>query len=140
MTILSIKHFETPELRRLKARIVFRGDDILDESTNLAVLQDLKASPTGLTGINVNLSYGSCEGNVSQMSDVAPQEFQHIKRPCVRLRRFLYGHPEAGFHWDAKFNQVMEVNTLTISFSLRIGRPSPGSGTSPGPKLRKTLK
>ena len=28
MTILSAKHWETPELRRLKARIVFRGDDI----------------------------------------------------------------------------------------------------------------
>ena len=28
MTILSVKHWEAPELRRLKARIVFRGDDI----------------------------------------------------------------------------------------------------------------
>ena len=76
-----------------------------DESNNLAVLQNLKASPIG---INVNLSYGPCEGNVSQMSDIVqaytqselltkvptwvelpmeltPKEFQHIERPCVRL-------------------------------------------------------
>ena len=39
--------------------------------------------------------------------ELTPKEFQHIKRPCVRLRRSLYGHPEAGFNWDAKFKQVM---------------------------------
>ena len=42
MTILSMKHWETPELRKLKARIVFRGDDIRDENNNLAVLQGIE--------------------------------------------------------------------------------------------------
>ena len=40
MTILSVKHWETPELRRLKARIDFRGDDIMDQDNNIAVLQE----------------------------------------------------------------------------------------------------
>ena len=39
--------------------------------------------------------------------ELAVKEFQHMRRPCVRLRRSLHGHPEAGFHWDAKFKQVM---------------------------------
>ena len=49
-----MKHFETPELRKLKARIVFRGDDIRDQDNNLAVLQEAKVNPTGIAGINAN--------------------------------------------------------------------------------------
>ena len=51
MTILSVKHWEAPELRRLKARIVFRGDDIRDQDNNIAVLQETKVNPSGLAGI-----------------------------------------------------------------------------------------
>ena len=51
MTILSVKHWETPELRRLKARIVFRGDGIRDQDNNIAVLQETKVNPSGLAGI-----------------------------------------------------------------------------------------
>ena len=61
MTILSVKHWEVPEVRRLKARIVFRGDDIRDQDNNLAVLQEAKVNPSGLAGINANLAYGVWE-------------------------------------------------------------------------------
>ena len=37
MTILSIKNFESPSLRKLKARFVFRDDDIRTEDNTLAV-------------------------------------------------------------------------------------------------------
>lgn len=36
MTILSVKHWEVPELRGLKARIVFRGDEIRDDNNSAA--------------------------------------------------------------------------------------------------------
>ena len=131
MTLLSIKHWETPELRKLKARIVFRGDDIRDESNNLAILQELKVSPTSITGINLNLAYGAAKNHKTTQSDVVkaytqselntkvhtwvelpveltPKEFQHIEKPCVRLKRALYGHPESGYHWDARFKSVVE--------------------------------
>ena len=121
MTILSIKHFETPELRKLKARIVFRGDDIRDEANNLAILQELKVNPTGIVGISFSLAYGALKGHCSSQSDVVkaytqsdlntkvptwvelpweltPPEFRGIERPCVRLWKSLYGHPESGFH------------------------------------------
>ncbi|CAE7029195.1 GIP [Symbiodinium natans] len=132
MTILSIKHFETPELRKLKARIVFRGDDIRDEANNLAILQELKVNPTGIVGINFNLAYGAIKGHCSSQSDVVkaytqsdlntkvptwvelpreltPPEFRGIERPCVRLWKSLYGHPESGFHWHERFKQVMSL-------------------------------
>ena len=70
MIILSVKYWEVPELRRLKARIVFRGDDIRDQDKNLAVLQEAKVNPSGLAGINANLAYGSLKGHTSSQSDV----------------------------------------------------------------------
>jgi hypothetical protein len=130
MTILSIKHFETPELRKLKARIVFRGDQIVDEANNLAILQELKVNPSGLTGINFNLAYGALPNHDTTQSDVVraytqsylntkcqtwvelppelvPAEHRNVVRPCVRLHKALYGHPEAGWHWDQRFKTVM---------------------------------
>ena len=130
MTLLSIKHFEIRELRKLKARIVFRGDDIRDESDSLAILQELKINPTGLIGMNFNLAYGAVKGHQSTQSDVVkaypqsdlstkvptwvelpkeltPPEFKHIERPCVRLWKSLYGHPESGYHWHHRFGEVM---------------------------------
>jgi hypothetical protein len=121
MTILSIKHFESPELRKLKARVVFCGDDIRDQEGNLAVLLDSKICPSGMSSINVNLAFGAIKGHITTQSDVVraylqsvlgtkvptwvelpselvPPEFQHIQRPCVRLYKSLYGHPESGFH------------------------------------------
>ena len=138
-TILSVKHWENEELRRLKARIVFRGDDIRDENNNLAVLQEAKVNPSGLAGINANLAYGSLKGHTSSQSDVVrtytqsfldtkvptwvelpydlvPPEYRGIKRPCVRLWKSLYGHPEAGYHWDQRFKQMMkEIDSIHCS-------------------------
>lgn len=71
MTILSVKCWETPALRNLKARIVFRGDDIRDNDGNLAVLLESKVNPTGMAGINANLAYGALENNKTTQSDVA---------------------------------------------------------------------
>ena len=59
MTILSVKHWESPSLRKLKARIVFRGDDIRDGDGNLAVLLESKVNPAGISAINANLAFGS---------------------------------------------------------------------------------
>lgn len=62
MTIVSVKRWETPELRRLTARIVFRGDDIRDQDNNLAALREAKANPSALAGNNANLAFGCLKG------------------------------------------------------------------------------
>ena len=139
MTILSVKHWENEELRRLKARIVSRGDDIRDENNNLAVLQEAKVNPSGLAGINANLAYCSLKGHTSSQSEavrayaqsflntkvptwvelpyeVVPPEYRSVKRPCVRLWKSSYGHPEAGYHWDQRFKQMMkEIGSIHCS-------------------------
>ena len=54
MTTLLSKPWETLKLRKLKARIACRGDNILTKDNNLAVLQEAKVTPTGRTGVNIN--------------------------------------------------------------------------------------
>ena len=65
MTVLSIKNYEVPPLRKLKARVVFRGDDIRTEDNTLAVLQESKVNPTGLVGLKGNLTFGYSPGHHS---------------------------------------------------------------------------
>ena len=131
MTILSVKHWETSELRKLKARVVFRSDDVRDQDNNLAVLQEAKVNATGLAGINANLAYGCFPNHSTTQRDVVraynqselntrvptwvelpaelvPDERKNVRRPCVRLYKSFYGHPEAGYHWDQRFKKTME--------------------------------
>ena len=105
----------------------FRGDDIRDQDNNLAGLQEAKVNPTGLAGKNVNLACGCFPNHSTTQSDVArayiqsvlntlvptwvelpvelvPDEFRNVGRPCVRLYKSLYGHPE---DWDQRFKKVM---------------------------------
>ena len=84
MAILSVKHAESATLRKLKARVVFRGDQIVDESNNIAILQELKVHPTGITAINFNLCYGALKGNKSTQSDVIRAYTQSLLKTMVR--------------------------------------------------------
>ena len=92
--------------------------------------QELKVNPSGITAANVNLAYGDLGGHKSAQSDVVKaytqsllntvvetwvllpvdlihRESSHKKHPCVPLRKALYGHPESGYHWDARFKEIM---------------------------------
>ena len=130
MSLLSWKNAESVAHRKLKARIVFRGDAVRDEMGDFAIFQDIKVTPTGISGVNCNLLYGGLRNHVTLQSDVVkayvqsdlntehptyvelskeltPPEFRHIHRPCVRLHKSLYGHPESGGHWHRKFQAVV---------------------------------
>ena len=41
--------------------------------------------------------------------ELVPKEYSHIKDPVAPLDKALYGHPESGFHWDARFREVMQI-------------------------------
>ncbi|CAE7661277.1 unnamed protein product [Symbiodinium sp. CCMP2592] len=73
MTIMSWKHAENPDLKKLKARIVFRGDNVRDECGEYAIFQEIRVTPTAISGVNLNLMYGSlAETSVEyDMSDFA---------------------------------------------------------------------
>ncbi len=133
MSICSEKFAEMPpEFRILKGRIVYRGDIGRDENGIAAVYQDLTASPTTVQGLNHCLAYGSLKGNTVTQADAIkayvqahlnaaqptwielPKELQppewanKYKKPIVLLKKSLYGHPEAGAHWEAHLEKVLK--------------------------------
>ena len=132
MPIASIKHYESPELRKYKGRIVFRGDNVKDQNGALAVFQELSASPSAIHSINSNMAYGCIAGHKTTASDALqaylqadlqtkhatwvliprelwPEDWHHkgYQRPMCRLIKSLYGHPESGGHWERHLTKAV---------------------------------
>ena len=124
MVIVSVKHFERdPSEWTLKARIVFRGDAVKNQEGLSAVFDELAASaPSSIAGLNFVIAWGQAPGHKCSTADavkafiqaplstrvetwvilppeLVPRKFSHVVRPCARLRKSLYGHPESSAHW-----------------------------------------
>lgn len=112
-------------LWKYKGRIVYRGDQIRNESNELVLYADTATTPTALVALNLALFYGSCEYNAISLSDaiqaflqapieeetwiIIPYElwldewkkiYPKDTKLVVRLLRSLYGHPLAGKLWQ----------------------------------------
>jgi hypothetical protein len=132
MTIASIKHWETPALHKYKVRIVHRGDNVKDQDGQMAVFQELSASPSAIHTINSNMAYGCLAGHKTTMADAEQAYLQadlnskhpnwvripkelwpedwHRKgfiKPMCRLVKALYGHPESGGHWEQHLTKAV---------------------------------
>ena len=66
--IVSVEGAElTPDLWKLKGRIVFRGDDVRDQSGMSAVFEELLASsPSSLEGLNTAVAFGLLDASGTQ--------------------------------------------------------------------------
>lgn len=71
MSIVSIKGFEKACAEWIvKARIVFRGDTVKDESSQAAIFDELAASaPTTLYGLNLVIAFGLQQHHKTSTSD-----------------------------------------------------------------------
>ena len=132
MIILSVKGSElSPDQWRLKARIVFRGDDIRDQSGMSAVFEELFASsPSSLEGLNTAVAFGLPESHGVTTSDavraytqaklktkhrtyvflppeLVPPSKKHIVQPCAPLHKALYGHPESSAYWQQHLHEIL---------------------------------
>ena len=133
MSICSEKFAEMAEhLRVLKGRIVFRGDIVKDQEGAAAVFQDLAANPTSVAGINNNIAYGRLPGHKTSTADAVKAYVQSLldtkcatwvqlppelwpeawkgqySKPMVLLVKSLYGHPEAGAHWERHLEGIIK--------------------------------
>ena len=119
-------------LGKMKGRIVFRGDIGKDEYGAAAVYQDMAANPTSVQGLNHCLAFGSIPGNKITTADAVkayvqallkskyptwielPPELrpawwkEHFVQPVVLLIKSLYGHPEAGAHWERRLHSILK--------------------------------
>ena len=130
MTIMSWKNAESEKDKKLKARIVFLGNNVRDEFGLASEFQEIKIIPTTIAGLNINLAFGLKRGNKTTQSDVTkayiqsdlqtehdtyielpdeliPDHLKWMRRPCTKLHKSLYGHPESGGHWGLKFKSLM---------------------------------
>ena len=134
MSICSIKHWESPSMRKHKGRIVFRGDCVKDEFNAAAVFQELSASPTTIHSANSAIAYGCIPGHTITQADAVrayvqstlkskhetwvsvPKELwppkwhkEGRRKPMCRLNKALYGHPESGGHWEKHLEEAIKA-------------------------------
>ena len=119
--------------RRYKYRVVFQGNNVVDQHWETAIFQDLGSSPASMEAGKMADAYGSFPGHNLQQADAEQayiqanlegeetwvelpeaawrhSEHEHLfltpegkpkyTRPSVRLRKALYGHPDAGTCWE----------------------------------------
>ncbi len=111
--------------RKYKGRVVFRGNDVRDESHFLATFQDLGSAPAGMSSGKMIDFLGLLEGWTLEQADATraytqaklsgtptwvrlpreqwPQEWARkgYKDPVCPLELALYGHPDAGTCWES---------------------------------------
>ena len=132
MVILSVKGSElSSDQWRLKARIVFRGDDIRDQSGMSAVFEELFASsPSSLEGLNTAVAFGLIGSHCVTTSDavraytqallktrhktyvllppeLVPESKRDVVQPCAPLHKALYGHPESSAYWQQHLHSIL---------------------------------
>ena len=96
----------------------------------MAIFQEMASKPTTVVAMNVAIAYGCILGHKCTVADaikayvqsplkskvptwleipkyLCPDEWKHIHRPCVRLIKALYGHPEAGGHWENHLTEIV---------------------------------
>ena len=128
LTLVGIKHHELePAHWRWKGRIVYRGDMVRDQFSNVVLFEQTATTPTSLVALNAAIWYACRKGNAASCSD-AIQAFLQSKlddddytyviipvelwldewhsmfapgtKLAVRLKKSLYGHPKAGRWWQ----------------------------------------
>ena len=144
MSIVSIKGFEKLCAEWIvKARIVFRGDAVKDESNQAAIFDELAASaPTTLCGLNLMIAFGLQQNHKTSASDAVkayvqstlsssqqtyvqlpyeliPPHARGMHQPCAPLVKSVYGHPLASASWQLHLARILaddlkELNLRTF--------------------------
>jgi hypothetical protein len=128
LILVGIKYHEfEPAHWRWKGRIVYRGDMVRDQFSNVVLFEQTATTPTFLVALNAAIWYAFRKGNTASCSD-AIQAFLQLEldnnnytyviisvelwlpewhsmfapgtRLAVRLKKSLYGHPKAGRWWQ----------------------------------------
>ena len=144
LAICSEKNVELePAKRSLKGRVCYREDAARDESGNLALYQTLSASPASIVAANATIAFGMLEGHKVTSADAVKAYLQALlkslaktwirlpkqvwpkewfnedgtpkyQRPVIELLQALYGHPEAGSHWQMQFEEAIKKHMNAV--------------------------
>ena len=84
---MSWKNAELEELKKLKARIMFRGDGVRTAEGDYAQCQEIKVIPTTRAGININLAFAMKRGHSTTQSDAVKAYIQSDLSILVPLQQ-----------------------------------------------------
>lgn len=127
MSIVSIKGFEKPCAEWIvKARIVFRGDAVKDESNEAAIFDEIAASaPTTLCGLNLVIAFGLQQNHKTSTSNAVKAYVQSTlsssQQTYVQLPyELIPPHANHVLHWS----RVSMVTHLPpqVGMSVSAGR------------------
>ena len=130
MDLCHEKHSElAPENRKYKGRVVFRGDQVKDETGFYAVFSEQGTSASHLAAAKFLDAIARMPGNNGEDSDAVgaytqaelggeetwislpyarrPKAWQKFAEPVCRLRLNLYGHPLAGLYWEKHCQKIL---------------------------------
>ena len=118
--------------RKFKGRAVLQGDQVKDANWEAALFQDLSSSPAAIEASRAADLYGMLEGNDIMVADADqaytqsyldsdivtwvsipreqwPQKWidDDMHDPVCPLILSLYGHPDAGGHWERHCGSVL---------------------------------
>ena len=114
-----------------KGRFCYRAPTAWGEGGALAIYQEMSSRPTTVVAMNVSIAWGAIRGHKTSVADAVKayvqadlkskhptyieipsylcgSRWRHIKRPVCRLLKALYGHPEAGAHWERRLAQIIK--------------------------------
>ena len=120
------------KLRKFKGRTVFQGNNVKDESSDVALFSELGSSPATMEAGKAVDAYGAQPGFITQQNDGVqaytqalwkgvetwvelppdrwPKEwYGKFIRPVVLLRIALYGHPDSGGLWEQYCEAMLKL-------------------------------
>ncbi len=108
--------------RKFKGRVVFRGNQVVNRHWETAIFQDLGNAPATMDASRFADFFGCLKDHDTQIADTAqayiqaplkgdacwvvlpnecrPASWKSFKKPVVRLRKALRGHPDSGTFWE----------------------------------------
>ena len=128
-------------LRKFTGRVVFQGNQVYDKNYDYAIFQDLGSSPANLQAAKAVDCFGCLPGHAIEIADAEQayiqadmkgdptwvslppearpdwrrKQFPNLRRPVFRLKKALYGHPDAGTYWEQKCDaRVQSVGFIPI--------------------------
>ena len=127
------------EMRKYKGRVVFQGDQVKTQNLEAVMFQEPASCPATMQAGKAADCFGPEPGNVVMQADadqVCNQALfdgtptwvrlleeawpesgkrgnRKLRNPVCRLKRALYGHPDAGGYWEQHCEKHRKTKILT---------------------------
>ena len=110
---------------------MFQGNNVVNQSWETALFNDLGSSPATMEGSRAADLFGCAPGNDIMRGDAPgaycqtdllgtetwaclppearPASWSQFKWPVVRLKKALYGHPDSGTWWEQHADRIIKA-------------------------------